>query len=255
MFDTHAHLDFSDYDSDRNGVLERARAAGVDGILTIGIDLASSLNACRLAAEHDWIEAAAAIHPNSAGRPESEEEFTEIRKRVLRNEFAAVGETGIDLYRDRTPRDVQEDFFRRHVELAIEAKRPLIIHCRDGHKEVERILSEYKREALRAVLHCFGSPPESAARFVAMGFYISFAGNLTYKTADSLREAAALVPLDRLLSETDCPFLAPVPLRGKRNEPALMTHTVDCLARCKGIERDEMIVHLDENARRFLFAG
>jgi TatD DNase family protein len=255
MFDTHAHLDFSDYDSDRKGVLERARAAGVDGILTIGIDLASSLNASRLAAEHDWIEAAAAIHPNSAGRPESAQEFTEIRERVLRGEFAAVGETGIDLYRDRTPPGVQEDFFRRHVELAIEAKKPLIIHCRDGHREIERILSEYGGKTLRAVLHCFGSPPESAARFVAMGLYISFAGNVTYKNAHSLREAAALVPLDRLLSETDCPFLAPVPLRGKRNEPALMTHTVDCLAECKGVGRSEMIAHLDGNARRFLFDG
>jgi TatD DNase family protein len=253
MFDTHAHLDFNDFDRDRDSVLERARSAGIEGILSIGIDLATSLSALAIADANEWIWASAAVHPNSTARTEAVSEFAEIRKMVLDGVFTAVGETGMDLYRERSPRTVQENFFRRHIELALEADRPLIIHCRDAHEEVEAVLGSFDLDKARVVMHCFGAPPEYAGRFADAGCYISFAGNVTYKNAEPLREAARLVPDELLLSETDCPFLAPVPLRGKRNEPALMAHTVDCLAKVRGKSRKEMDALLMENARRFLF--
>jgi len=257
MFDSHAHLDFDDFKPDRQAVLERARAIGVEGILSIGIDLASSLRARELAAEADWIFASAGIHPNLAGRPGSEVEFTEIRAMVLRGEFEAIGETGMDLYRNRTAPQVQEAFFRRHLDLALESGKPLVIHCREAHEQVTAILEEYRQEITRCrsriVMHCFGAPESYAGLFCDMGLFVSFAGNATYKNAGELRRAAVKVPLEQLLSETDCPFLAPVPLRGKRNEPALMTHTVDALARVKGVDREEIDAHLTANARRFLF--
>jgi len=253
MFDTHAHLDFSDFDGDREGAIERARAAGIDGILTIGIDLDSALKARRIAAEHDGIWAAAAVHPNSAGKPEAGEEFRRIREMVLAGSFAAVGETGMDFYRDRASPASQENFFRKHIELALEAEKPLIIHCRQAHREVEKILDDYDLEKIRVVMHCFGESPESALLSAERGFFISFAGNITFKSAGALREAAARVPSDRLLSETDCPFLAPVPFRGKRNEPALMVHTVRQLAACRNTPEKELEKVLLRNSRRFLF--
>jgi TatD DNase family protein len=253
MFDTHAHLDFDDFNRDREPMLERARAAGIEGILGIGIDLRTSLNALAIARRHDWIWASAAVHPNSTAGPEASAEFDEIRKMVLDGLFEAVGETGMDLYRERSPRPVQEEFFRKHIDLALEAGRPLIIHCREAHEEVESVLKDHDLAKARVVMHCFGAPTEYAGRFAEMGCYISFAGNLTYKNAQPLRDAARLVPDELLLSETDCPFLAPVPMRGKRNEPALMAHTVDCLAEIRGMSREEMDALLTRNARKFIF--
>ncbi len=254
MFDTHAHLDFDVFDSDRERILERARAAGVDGILSIGIDLPSSLRAREIAREQDWIWASAAVHPNSTAGQNAEEEFQRIAELVRGGAFTAVGETGIDLHWKKSSRPVQESFFRRHIELAIETGLPLVIHCREAHNEVEKILNEYDLGDLRVVMHCFGAPAEWAGRFAERGLFVSFAGNVTYKNAQELRNASLRVPLDQILSETDCPFLAPVPLRGKRNEPALMVHTVEQLAAVRDMPRREMDDHLVRNARRFLFA-
>lgn len=253
MFDTHAHLDFDAYDADRDTVIRRARSAGIEGILTIGIDLPSSIAAAGIAAEHDGIAAAAAVHPNSTADAGAEDGFTEIRRMVLNGEFAAVGETGMDLYRDRAPREVQESFFRRHIKLALESGKPLVIHCREAHEEVEAVLRDYELGDARFVMHCFGAPSDYAQVFGDMGLYISFAGNVTYKNAHDLRLAAKSVAADRILSETDCPFLAPVPLRGKRNEPALMAHTVQVLAEVRGVDRDTMDAQLTRNAKRFIF--
>ena len=255
MFDTHAHLDFSDFDGDRDRVIERARAAGIAGILTIGIDPDSAQKAGRIAAENDGIWAAAALHPNSAQDPEAPEAFRRIREMILAGGFAAVGETGMDLYRDRASPASQEDLFRKHIELALETEKPLIIHCRRAEDEVRKVLEDYDLDEIRVVMHCFGGSPESALLFAEKGFFISFAGNLTYKNARNLREAAARVPADRVLSETDCPFLAPVPFRGKRNEPALMAHTVRLLADCRKVPEEELRKDLERNALAFLFGG
>lgn len=253
MFDTHAHLDFDVFDSDRERILDRARAAGMEGILSIGIDLPSSMRALEIARDSDWIWASAAVHPNSTASQNAEDEFQRVAELVRDGTFAAVGETGMDLYRHRASRAVQESFFRRHIELALETSRPLVIHCREAHREVETILNDYDLGDISVVMHCFGAPSEWAGRFSDKGFFVSFAGNVTYKTAEDLRTAAGLVPLEQILSETDCPFLAPVPLRGKRNEPALMAHTVEQLAMVRGLSRQEMDRHLVRNARRFLF--
>ena len=255
MYDTHAHLDFDVFDSDRDLVLERAAQVGVNGILAVGIDLATSLNALKLASAHDQVEASAAIHPNSTAAPETEAGFARIREMVLDGTFVAGGETGLDNYWDKSPPETQERYFRKHIDLALEAGKPLIIHCREAHDRTLAILKEYhERGGLPcAVMHCFGAPARFAGIFSGMGLYISFAGNVTYKNARELHEAAAKVPIDLLLAETDCPFLAPVPCRGKRNEPALMAHTVRRLAEIRGIEVEEMSSIVDRNARRFLF--
>lgn len=257
MFDTHAHLDFDIFDRDRDAVLERAAQVGIKGIVAVGIDLATSLKALDLARAHDWVEASAAIHPNSTAAPGTETGFAQIKEMVLDGTFTAVGETGLDFYRLGAPPDRQELYFRKHIELSLEAGKPLIIHCRDAHEETLSILKEYtgRGAGLRAVMHCFGAPPRYAAIFASMGLFISFAGNVTYKNAAELREAAALVPIDLLLTETDCPFLAPVPCRGKRNEPALMAHTVRCLAAVREMEVEEMSRVLEKNAAAFLFNG
>ncbi len=253
MFDTHAHLDFDVFDNDRVRVLERARAAGVEGILSIGIDLETSRRALEIAHSFDWIWASAAVHPNSTAGENAEKEFEKIARLVGNSAYSAVGETGMDLYWERASRTVQESFFRRHIELALDTGFPLIVHCREAHEEVETILNDYDLDEIRVVMHCFGAPAEWAGRFSDRGLFVSFAGNVTYKTADDLRTAAGSVPLDQILSETDCPFLAPVPLRGKRNEPALMVHTVEQLATVRELPRQEMDRHLVRNARRFLF--
>jgi len=253
MFDTHAHLDFDVFDDDRDRVLERARAAGVEGILSIGIDLETSLRAKKIAGAFDWIWASAAVHPNSTAGERAEKDFLKIVELVKDGAFTAVGETGMDLYWKKVSQSVQESFFRRHIELALDTGFPLIIHCREAHEEVEKVLNDYALDEIRVVMHCFGAPSAWAGRFSDKGLFVSFAGNVTYKTADDLRAAAGVVPLDQILSETDSPFLAPVPLRGKRNEPALMAHTVEQLAAVRELPRQEMDRHLVRNARRFLF--
>lgn len=227
LVDTHAHLMDTAFDADRNAVIERARAAGVTHMVLVGYDLASSRAAVDLARDIPGASAAVGIHPNSAAEA-SDADFDAIAELAHAPEVVAIGETGLDNYRDFTPPARQRWAFEWHLRLAAERNFPIIIHNRQADADVLSITADAN---VRGVLHCFSSDdPDYLERMLAAGYLVSFAGPLTFKNAAASRETARRVPLDRLLVETDCPYLAPEPHRGRRNEPAFVRDTATCLA-------------------------
>jgi len=237
VIDTHAHLDALD---DPAGAVARARAAGVDRIVAIGSGLESTRATLAIAAAEENVSVAGGIHPHQAADNESVEELAAL----LDGRVVAIGEIGLDFYRDYAPPDDQRRVFARQLRLAGELGKPVIVHSRAAEEETAALLEEF---AGSVVLHCFSSP---ALLPVALdrGYYVSFAGNVTYPRAAELREAAAKVPADRLLAETDCPYLAPQPVRGKANEPAYVVHTVAALAETRGEDPEELARRIDANA-------
>jgi TatD DNase family protein len=252
--DSHAHIDGEAFDADRGDVIERARAAGVRAILTVGTGdpHAGELERAVEAAEmFDCVYAAAGVHPHDAKLFDdaAEERLSKLVRASPR--VVAWGEIGLDYHYDHSPRDVQREVFRRQLRLAREADLPVIIHSREADEDTVEILEDEWRGAARAgVLHCFGGGARMAERALALGFYVSFAGNVTFKNAEPLREVARTIPLDRLLVETDCPFLAPVPLRGRRNEPAFVVETARRLAELRGESVEEIGRATSENFAR-----
>jgi TatD DNase family protein len=251
LIDTHAHLFDGRFRSDLPAVLDRAAAAGVERAVCIGIDRESSLESVRLANRFPILVAAVGIQPNHAAEAQPGDWDAIVRLAETEPRVVAVGETGLDRYWDRSPFAVQEDYFARHIELARRLGKPFVIHCREAEADVVRVLrAEFdKHGPVRAVMHSFSGDRATARACLEMGLYVSFAGMVTYKTAQDLRDAAAEVPLDRLLVETDCPYLSPVPHRGKRNEPAFVAHTAACLAEVKGVSAEVLGEHTTRNAR------
>lgn len=241
MVDTHAHLDGC---ADSPAVvLARARAAGVDRVVTVGSGIDSCRAALRTAADEPGVFAALGVHPHQAADPDADR-LEELRELLEHSRAVAVGETGLDFFRDIAPRDRQRDLFVRQLALAEEMGKTVVIHCRDAEEDTARVLESF---AGTVVLHCFSSPgllPVALER----GYYVSFAGNVTYPKAAELRECAAQVPEDRLLVETDSPYLAPQPRRGRPNEPANVVHTVSALADARAQDQDELAARLNANA-------
>ena len=237
MIDTHAHLDALD---DPAGAIARARAAGVERIVSIGSGLASTRATLAIADGEEGVSVAAGIHPHQAADGESVEELTSL----IDGRVVAIGEIGLDFYRDYAPRADQRRVFSEQLRLADELGKAVIVHSREADEETAEVLAEFHGTV---VLHCFSSPgllPVALER----GYYVSFAGNVTYPKAVELREAAAKIPQDRLLAETDCPYLAPQPVRGKTNEPAYVVHTIAALAGARGEDADEVGRRIDVNA-------
>jgi TatD DNase family protein len=251
LIDTHAHLDADAFDADRSAVLERARAAGVVQVVAVGITAASSRSCVRLAAADATVFATVGIHPNEAAAA-GPGDWDAVLDVVRQPRVHGVGETGLDRHWDSTPFALQEEYFARHLALGRERDLAVVIHCREAELDVVRMLREaYDRHgAIRGVMHSFTGSGATAEACLAMGLHLSFAGMLTYKSAGDLRGVAAQVPLDRLLVETDCPYLSPVPLRGKRNEPANVVHTARCLAGLHGLEVEALAEATTRNARR-----
>jgi TatD DNase family protein len=251
FIDSHAHLDVPQYDADRAEVIGRARAAGIDTMLEIcGSDIAKgSLDVgIKLAEEHSFIYAAVGVHPHEASL------YDEALERKLiemsgHEKVVGWGEIGLDYYYDNSPRDVQRKVFRRQVELGRRCELPLIIHTRDAEEDTIAILRDASHD-YSGVIHCFTGTQDLAESAIRMGFYISFSGVLTFKTAGDLREVARNTPLDKILIETDCPYLAPVPHRGKRNEPAFVKETAAKLAEIKGASIDEIARITSANFKR-----
>jgi len=240
LVDTHAHLMDPAFDGDRAAILERATAAGVDRLLVVGYDLRSSRAAVDLARDIPWAQASVGIHPNSAAEA-SDADFEAIAELARAAEVVAIGETGLDYYRQHTPPSRQRAALEWHLRLAEELALPAIIHNRQADNDLaEALEASAQRNTSRhtpGVLHCFSSTdPLYLQRMLDAGYFVSFAGPLTFKTAVDLRSMARLVPLDRLLVETDCPYLAPAPHRGQRNEPAFVRDTAACLAEVVGVE-------------------
>ncbi|NOZ22810.1 MAG: YchF/TatD family DNA exonuclease [Planctomycetes bacterium] len=228
MIDTHAHLDFPDFRDDLDAVLTRAQQAGLTAIIAVGTNGQSNKKAVALARSHDSLYAAIGIHPNDSANA-TENDWSELETLTADPRVVGIGETGLDFYRERCPRDAQEKSFRRTLDLAAKVGRPVIIHCREAYGDCLRVLSEMDTKRLKGVMHCFSGNADQAKAFLRLGLYISFAGQLTYPSAKDLRETAKTVPLERTLLETDCPFLAPQAHRGKRNEPAYVKHTMEQL--------------------------
>jgi TatD DNase family protein len=246
LVDTHAHLDDARFDPDRDEVVRRAEAAGVTRILIPGIDAASSRKAVALAGRFGIAWAAAGIHPNSAAAVRSGD-MDEIRELAENRRVIAIGETGLDFYRDRAPRDIQVALFREHLDLARTAGLPVVIHFRNAEFDAVEMAGREHFEGVRGVFHCFGGSVGFAQAVVEMGFYIGFDGPLTYPGSDR-PEIARSVPLDRALLETDCPYLAPQSRRGGRNEPAFVSEIAASFARARGIDIEEAAVVTGRNA-------
>lgn len=242
--DSHAHIDGPEFDADRQEVIQRARDAGVSAILNVGTgDPHRGVleRAVELAEKHDGLYTALGTHPHDARLfdEQAEQRITDLIKQSTR--VIAWGEIGLDFHYDNSPRDVQMDVFRRQLQLARAALLPVIVHTREAEVETIEILrSEWQGSALPGIMHCFSGTRELAEKAVDLGMFISFSGIVTFKKADDLRGVASEVPLDRLLIETDCPYLSPVPHRGKRNEPAYVVEVARCLAGLRGVSVEEM---------------
>jgi TatD DNase family protein len=237
VIDTHAHLE----PAEAPAVLDRARAAGVDRVVLVATTVRQAAETLALAHAHEGVYACLGVHPHEAGSPA---DLEELRRLLAHERAVAVGETGLDYFRDYAPRAAQRALFERQLALAHELGKPVVVHTRAADEDTLAALDAFDGTV---VLHCFSSPPllEPA---LERGWYVSFAGNVTYPKAPELRDAAARVPPDRILAETDSPYLAPQPVRGKRNEPAHVVHTVEALAKARGEDAAELGRQIDANA-------
>ena len=257
LVDSHCHIDGDAFDEDRDEVVKRAREAGVVAMLNVGTGDPNSddfRKAVTVAEKYENVFASVGVHPHDAKLYDDAAEAHLVD--LTRSEkVIAWGEIGLDYYYDHSPRDVQREVFRRQIRKAKELGLPIIVHSRDADEETAQILrKEYGVDGHSGpvgVMHCFGGTAKMAADLLPLGFLILFAGNVTFKKAENLREAAKVVPLDRLLVETDCPFLTPVPFRGKRNEPSYVVHTARFLAELYGVEFETLAGQTTENFLNF----
>ena len=253
LVDSHAHLDRREYASDLDAVIDRARAAGVGRIVVVGLwrgrgDFGDAL--ALVDRDPGTFAAAIGVHPHECVQVPEEDWATS--ERLARDpRVVAVGETGLDFHYDHSPRDVQIASFRRSIRIAKDAGKPVVVHVREADDACAEVLEAEGVPPAGGVIHCFTGDWPRARRYLDLGLYLSVAGVLTFKAADDLREAIRQVPRDRLLVETDCPFLAPVPFRGKRNEPAYVARTADAVAALWGVQPDEAAELTTANAERF----
>jgi TatD DNase family protein len=255
LVDSHAHIDFPQFADDREAMLERARLAGVSALLAIGTGPGPQKldSALPYADRYDWIYASIGIHPHEAKQatPQHYDELTELAKHP---KVIAWGEIGLDYYYDHSPRETQHTVFRQQMELAHQAKLPIIIHCRDAWEDCLRLIEEqWAPTGLGGILHCFTGTLEEARRGLDAGFMISFAGNSTYPKTQNVRDVARDIPLERMLIETDSPFLAPQAYRGKRNEPAYVGEVARTLANVRNLSPEELAASTAANFRRFFY--
>ncbi len=249
LIDTHCHLDMSAYETDCEAVLARALAAGVTRIISVGIDLASSRSAIALAEQYEGIYATVGVHPHNVAKL-SEGDYAELQSLCRHPKVVAYGEIGLDYVKDYAPVAQQKEHFGRQIALARELQLPLVVHDREAHDEIMEILEAAAPFPAGGVMHCFSGDAAFARRVLALGFHISIPGVVTFAKAEMLQGAVREIPLGSLVLETDGPFLAPVPQRGKRNEPQLMLYTAQKVAELKGISLEEVARQTTMNAVR-----
>lgn len=254
LVDSHCHLDDQQFDADREAVIARARAAGVETMLAIGTgEGPPGLEAAiRLAEEHPFIHATVGVHPHDAAKA-TDKTFQELARLLKHPKVRALGEIGLDYHYDFSPRDVQRVVFLRQLALASEAGVPVVIHTREAWHDTMSILRAVAPPT--GIMHCFSGNAAEAREALDLGFHLAFGGILTFPKAESVREAARITPADRLLVETDSPYLAPVPMRGKRNEPAFIVETVRRLAEVRGCSVEDIAAATSANFQRLCFAA
>ena len=251
LFDSHAHLDDEKFDSDRDEMLARAAAAGVTNMLCAGADMESSARAVALAKKHAGVYASVGMHPHDA-RLMVNDDYDQLAVWAQEKKVVAIGEIGLDYYYNHSPRDIQQKVFIRQLDLARQLHKPIIIHDRDAHGDILRIVQN-EGKAIPGVFHCFSGSVEMMREVLKLGFYVSIAGPVTFPKSVKLKEVAAAAPLERLLVETDCPYLTPHPHRGKRNEPAFVRLVAEEVANLRGMELEALAAATTANAKR-LFA-
>jgi len=239
LTDTHIHLHFPQYDADRPAMIERAIQGGIRHFLNIGTDLKDSRKAVAIAEQYPEVYAAVGFHPHET-RHARDGELAELEKLLSHPKVVAIGEVGLDFFHEHSPRDVQKKLLRTFLAWYEQYRKPIIIHCRDAYEDLLGILKEHGKAPYRGTLHCYSSDTETMKKYLDLGFHIAFGGALTYKKNDGLREACALCPKDRLLLETDAPYLPPQSKRGQRNEPLYMIETAECAAKLHGMSVEEI---------------
>ena len=257
FIDSHCHIDGEAFDADRDAVVERAKNAGVKAMLVVGTgnpndgEIAKAVEA---AERYENVFASVGVHPHDAKLYDERAEETLVNLVKSSKKVIAWGEIGLDFYYDHSPREVQREVFKRQIRQAKDLNLPIIIHSRDADDETVEILTqECAYPNFKGIMHCFGGTAEMATDLMEIGFFISFAGNVTFKKADNLRDAARIVPLEKLLIETDCPFLTPIPFRGKRNEPSYVVHTAKFLADFYGVELEQLAEKTTSNFLGFFY--
>ena len=246
IFDTHAHYDDEAFDGDRELLLPSLKSRGVGLVIDCGCDVASSEKAIGLSEKYDFIYAAVGIHPHEAEKAK-DSDLDEIRRLLKNRKAVAVGEIGLDYHYDFSPRELQRAYFEKQIILANELDMPIIVHDREAHEDTLELLRKYKP---KGVLHCFSGSVESAKEIISLGMYIGLGGAVTFKNARKPLEVAEFVPLDRLLLETDAPYMTPVPFRGKRNDSSLIPYAAIKIAEVKGIDPQSVIDAANENGKR-----
>lgn len=249
IFDTHAHYDDDAFDEDRDALLAGMQEAGVEYIVNIGASMASSERSLKLAEKYPFIYAAVGVHPDEAGEL-NEENFRKLREWSFHEKVKAIGEIGLDYYWDKEQHNLQKHWFMRQMELASERKLPMIVHSREAAKDTLDMVIAAKPLELSGIIHCYSYSVEQAREYLNMGYYLGIGGVLTFKNAKKLKEVAEYAPLSQIVLETDCPYLAPVPYRGKRNDSSKIIHVAEELAAIKNRSVEEVLRITNENGRK-----
>ena len=248
IFDTHAHYDDEQFDEDRDELLASMQACGVEAVTNIGASLATSQNTIELTKKYPFVYGAIGVHPNEV-EDLNEDGIAWLKENSGLPKIVAVGEIGLDYYWDEPGREVQKKWFLRQLELAWEVKLPVVIHSRDAAKDTLDIMKSFHAENLGGVIHCFSYTKEMAREYLNMGFFLGIGGVVTFKNAKKLKEVVEYMPMEQMVLETDCPYLSPVPNRGKRNSSLNLPYVVEEVARLKGISADEVIEITNRNAK------
>lgn len=246
IFDSHAHYNDEQFDIDRDALLASLPEAGIAGIINCGTDVESSLVSLKMAEKYPFVYAACGFHPESAAEAD-DEKIAQIEKMLSDKKCVAVGEIGLEYHYDFVPKDIQRDVFEKHLKLAIKHDMPVIVHDREAHADTMELLKKYKP---KGVLHCYSGSAEMAKEILKLGMYIGFGGAVTFKNAVKPIEVIEMLPLDRLLLETDCPYMAPVPMRGKRNNSAYIEYVAEKIAQIKNISAQEVLDITTENTKK-----
>ncbi|QSX04764.1 TatD family hydrolase [Sedimentibacter sp. zth1] len=249
LIDSHAHLDDEKFDEDRDELINLLKQNGVELVLNPGCDVKTSERSIQLSEKYDMIYAAVGTHPEDADKMD-EETLELYKKYALNKKVLAIGEIGLDYYYDNSPREYQRKWFREQVKLAKQLDMPYIVHDRDAHEDVFNIMKEEHYSGARGILHCYSGNIELAKEFIKMGFLISLGGPVTFKNSKVSKKVAFEIPLEHLLIETDSPYLAPEPFRGKRNQPALVKYVAEEIAKIKGVSYDEVVNKTNSNFKR-----